>query len=323
MHRRLAELRPDVVHAHGAGLYAGAAVTWSAPSVVTVHGIFSAEAKLALADAQGPDVGGLRTWTACAAVRARGWLDSAYERWVIRRAEHLIAISPYVHQVFGDTIRGETYLIENSCDERFYDIVREPIPGRVLLPGVVIPRKGVLPLLKAWRSVLDRGGDAEPSLHLRIAGSLASRPDYAVRCLAYVREAGIEGSVSFLGQLTQEEILDEYARCALMVLPSFQETAPVTVAEAMASGVPVLATLVGGVPWMIQDGVTGRTVPAPESPDGDPAALAEALLEALRYQDRGRQMARRAKRDAQARFRARAVALKTFEVYQHILGSEG
>ena len=323
IHHHLAELRPDIVHAHGAGLYAGAAVTSSCPAVVTVHGIFSAEAKLALADAQGLGAEGLSTWKTRAAVRARGMLDSAYERWVIRRAEHLITISPYVQQVFGDAIRGKTYLIENSCDERFFDIVREPIPGRVLLPGVVIPRKGVLPLLKAWRAVLERERDAEPSLHLRIAGSLNSRPDYVARCQAYVRDAGIEGSVSFLGQLTQEEILDEYARCALMVLPSFQETAPVTVVEAMASGVPVLATRVGGIPWMIQDGVSGRTIPAPEPPDGDSAALAEALLQALRERDRGLQMARRAKRDAQTRFHAHAVALKTFEVYQHVLGSEG
>ena len=301
--RALGPFEPDIVHAHGSGLYAGAALAGPYPAVITVHGIISQEAKLATG------------W----GNRLRGFLDAQYERMVIRRARHLMLITPYVEQVFAGIFAGRSYLVENACDERFFALKREPVPGRILFAGPVIPRKGVLPLLRALRLVRER----VPEAHLHIAGPTGGRPDYYQACVAYVREQGLDEAATFLGQLTQEQLLTEYARCAVFTLPSFQETAPMVIEQAMAAGVPSVATRAGGVPWMLEDGLTGLTLPVPGSSEGDPEALAAALARLLQDGESAERMGRRAKEVARARFWPESVARRTLEVYRQVLEAEG
>lgn len=298
--RVLRDVRPDVVHAHGTGLYAGAAVASSYPAVVTVHALASREARLLRSPAE----------------RLRGVLDSMYERAVMRRASHLIAISPYVQQALGDVFHGKSYLVENACDDSFFAIQRQPEPGRILMAGPVKVRKGILPLLRAFRLVLDQ----EPWARLRIAGSTTVEPEYAGLCQAYVRDAGLEGNVAFLGQLSEGDVLHEYAHCAALVLPSFEEVAPLVIEQAMAAGVPVVATRAGGIPWMLRDGETGLTLPVPPTLQGEPHALADALLRVLQSPEQASLLGLRAKAEAEARFRPRHIAQQTYDVYCELAG---
>ena len=297
----LRDLRPDVVHAHSAGLYAGAALASRYPAVITVHGIFAEEAKL------------LTGWRN----RLRGFLDAHYERYVMRRAQHLIVISPYVEGVFAGVFSGQSYLVDNPCDGAFFGLRRQPVPGRLLFAGLLTPRKGVLPLLRSLCLVRER----IPEAHLRVAGPTAVDPHYFRACEAYVRDTGLSLAVTFLGHLGQEEILREYATSSALVMPSFQETAPIAIGQAMAAGLPVVATRAGGVPWMLEDGVTGTTLPVSRRPDGDPEALADALCRVLQDPDRADKMAQRAKQVAERRFRPEVVARRTREVYQRVIAA--
>jgi glycosyltransferase involved in cell wall biosynthesis len=299
----LRNLEPDVVHAHTSGLYAGAALASPYPAVITVHGIVAEEAKL------------LTGWRD----ELRGFLDTQYERWVIRRAKHLIAITPYVRDVFDGVFDGRSYLVENPCDERFFAVGRDPVPGTILFTGVVIPRKGVLPLLKAFRLLRQRTTPDLSATQLRIAGSTQVHPEYYAACRDYVRENDLEEAVTFLGHLAPERVLEEYARCATLVLPAFQETAPIVVAEAMAAGVPLVATRAGGVPWMVEDGVTGVTLPLPSLPEGDHQTLARALAQVFHDPVEARAMGRRAQAEARKRFHPRTVACRTYEVYEQVI----
>jgi glycosyltransferase involved in cell wall biosynthesis len=291
--------QPDVVHGHGSGLYAGAALASPYPSVITPHGIIYQEARL------------LAGWSS----QVRGWLDSAYERSVVRRAGHMMLITPYVEKAFAGLFSGQSYLVENACDERFFDLDWQPVPGRLLFAGPVIPRKGVLPLLQALSLVRRE----VPAAHVHIAGPTGSMPGYYQACQAYVRKAGLDQAVAFLGHLTQEQVLQEYATCAVFVLPSFQETAPMVVEQAMAAGVPSVATCAGGVPWMLANGVTGLTLPVPSSAEGDPQAFAQALLCLLRDPAEASRMGQRAQAEAEHRFRPAVVARRTYGVYQRLM----
>ena len=298
----LERIQPDVVHAHTSGLYAGAALACSYPSVLTVHGIASQEAKL------------LEGWRS----RLRGWADTVYERWAIKRTRHLMSITPYVDHIFNGLFSGQSYLVENACDECFFDIERQPVQGRIFFAGPVIPRKGVLPLIKA----LDLVRREIPEAHVQVAGSVTSRPEYHAACVAYVDQHGLGEAVQFMGHLPQEEVVEAYRTCSVFALPSFQETAPMTIEQAMAGGVPSVATRAGGVPWMLDDGVTGWTVPIPASQDGDPETLAEALLKVLLSPQEAHQMGVRAKALAERRFRPAAVAHRTYQVYQDVIAAE-
>ena len=295
----LRKIQPDIVHAHTSGLYAGAALACPFPSVLTVHGIAAGEARLA------------EGWRQ----QLRGWLDAQYERWVMGRTQDLMLITPYVEQVFQGIFQGRSYLVENACDRRFFDVPWRPVKGRLLFAGPVIPRKGVLPMLKALCQVRQ----TVPEAHIHIAGSLSSMSEYARACQDYAQAQGMGDAVSFLGHLTQERVLEEYGACEAFVLPSFQETAPMVIEQSMAVGMPSIATHAGGVPWMLEDGVTGWTLPVPATAEGDSQALAEAILRVLEDPQGAKRMGQRAREEAERRFLPAAVAEKTLQVYEQVI----
>jgi glycosyltransferase involved in cell wall biosynthesis len=151
---------------------------------------------------------------------------------------------------------------------------------------------------------------------LVIAGETETDPAYVERCRARVAAAGLADRVRFTGGLTPEAVRAEYAACDLVLLASEQETAPVTIAEAMAAGRAVVTTDVGGCAAMVEDGVCGRAVPP-----GAPAALAAAALELLDAPGRIREMGQAARAAAERRFRLEAVADATVNVYRAVLAA--
>ncbi len=297
LRRAIDRIRPDVLHAHGAGMvYVDAATGCGRPAVVTLHGVIFREAVLAR---------GWRNWL-------RWQVDVAYERYCVRRARHLIAISPYVEREYRHLMRGWVYPIENPVDDRYFATAGEPEPGTIFCAARVIPRKGILELLAAFRLVAERLAQAR----LEIAGQLDADPAYAARCRTYVAEHGLNDRVRFLGALPADQMATAYTRAAVVALASHQETAPVTLAEAMAVGRPVVATDVGGVADMVADGRTGWVVPR-----GDVRALADALLRLLSDPAQARAMGAAGRTEAERRFRAEQVAAQTLEVYRWVMES--
>ncbi len=205
MNALLREIKPDIVHGHCTGLYAGAALTSGFPNVITAHGIVARE--VALYQSTG--------------MRLRGSIDVLYERYCLNKARDIIAISPYVQQVFQPLTRARFHLIENAVDHSFFNIAPQPEAGRILYAGAIIERKGLIPLVRALAAVKQ----AHPAVELRIAGGAPDERYY--QALVQAAEAlGVRANVNFLGLLDQTRLLDEYARCSVFVLPSFQETAP-------------------------------------------------------------------------------------------------
>lgn len=294
MQRLVRGLQPDIVHGHSTGLYAGAALGSGFPHVITAHGIVAREVALYRGRA----------------LRLRGLIDVLYERRCLAKARDMIAISPYVQDVFRPLTRARFYLVENAVDHSFFAISPQPEAGRILFAGAVIERKGLLPLVQALAIVRK----TYPGATLRIAGSTATDVVYYRSLVQTAKEAGVLNSISFLGQLSQESLLEEYRRCALFVLPSFQETAPMAVQQALAAAVPVVATPAGGVPALVHDGVTGLLPPA-----GDSKALAAALLRLLTDEALRSTMAAQARSYAAERFLPDVVAHKTKAVYDEIL----
>ena len=142
----------------------------------------------------------------------------------------------------------------------------EPTSPIVGVVGRLELEKGHPTLLEAWPLVLE----ACPSAYLLIVGE-GSRLD-ALHEIA--REQGIEHHVVFTGR--RDDIPAVTAAFDVAVLPSYREAQGLTILEAMALSRPVVASRVGGIPEMIEDGVTGLLVP-PQ----DPPALAAAIVRLL------------------------------------------
>jgi glycosyltransferase involved in cell wall biosynthesis len=296
MHRALRTISPDIIHAHGVGIYAISALGYPCAHVVTAHGIFYREAQFAQ---DFPS-------------RLRGSFDSFYERYSVGRVRNLIAINPYVQQELAQIggFRGNLYAIENPVDDIFFAASGAEEESTILYAGRVLPRKGLLYLLRALTWV----HKAVPSVELRVAGETDTDPVYVEACRQFIAGHGLEKAVTFLGSLTMKEMAMEYSRCALLALPSGQETAPVVVAEAMAVGRPVVATRRCGMPYMVEHEGSGLLVDY-----DDVRGLADALLRVLRDDPLRARMGQRGRELAQARFRTDVVAQQTRDAYLKIL----
>lgn len=177
---------------------------------------------------------------------------------------------------------GKVVLAPHGVDvDRFRPAVPHDRPGPVsiLAVGRLVPKKGYPVLVEALQALAATGMD----FRCRIVGDGALRDDLAARLGA----AGLSERVALLGTRTQQEIVDEYRRADIFVQASVvtadgdRDGIPNAVLEAMASGLPVVATSVAGIPEVVHDGRTGLLVPS-----GDPTALAGALAGLV--EDRGR-----------------------------------
>jgi glycosyltransferase involved in cell wall biosynthesis len=141
----------------------------------------------------------------------------------------------------------------------------------VLFVGHLVPVKALDVLLRAWSMLLK---DSSVGAHIRLVliGEGTERDTLEQQA----RDLGIADRVAFLGPKPQPEVADWIAAADLLTLPSHNEGSPNVVVEALASGTPVVATRVGGVPDLVDDGANGLLVPA-----GDAPALAAALAAAL------------------------------------------
>jgi glycosyltransferase involved in cell wall biosynthesis len=140
-----------------------------------------------------------------------------------------------------------------------------PSPLQLLSVATVHPGKGHDLLLEALAAIPCR------TWHLTCAGSLTRDPVTADRLRQMVTSLGLGGHVSFVGDLDRHELAACYDAADVFVLATQQETFGMAVAEALACGLPVVATMTGAIPDLLGD-TAGILVPV-----GDKPALVDAL----------------------------------------------
>lgn len=200
-----------------------------------------------------------------------GWLPSTSKaqtrltRWAGNWAHAFVVVSHDAarhlqsHGAAGEKLQT----IWNGIDLERFAYAGPALGGPAVCVARLSPEKNVANLVRASARVLAR----DPSFRLEIAGDGPCREDL-VRLAA---DLGVTGAVRFLGEV--RDVPSLLARAGLFVLPSKTEGISLTLLEAMARGLPVVTTRVGGNPEVVVDGQTGRLVPSEDS-----EALASALL---------------------------------------------
>lgn len=289
IHEAIKAINPDITHFHG---FAGFTLFFDRPYVFTVHGLSERDVLY---------YGGPLT-----SLRAR--VVGALESYSRRNCQNVILISNYISSQLGAQISGRTWLIENPVDEGFFAIPRSPKKNALFI-GLIRRGKNVMGLLEAFRLVRQN----QPDAVLRLAGPEWDKR-YASECNAFIEQCDLSESVAFLGGLQKADVRNELTTAGCLALLSHQEVAPVVVAEAMAAGVPVVASRVGGIPYMIEDGRTGFLVDAE-----DTQTAAERMQQLIRNEDVASRMGLAAKKVAAERFHIDKVTSKTIEVYESII----
>lgn len=285
----LRDIRPDVVHAQGADISGYLAVKSGLPCVVTIHGILVECAKLRSSP--------IAKFRELAQARIT-------ERLVLERAPHIVAISPYIARYYNERLRGTIHEIPNAVAPSFFSLPRDPEPGRVLFAGRLSRGKGVLDLVR----VIGRGVPAGSRLVL--AGS-SPDPQFHARLLSEMSGLNCGDRVILAGLLDEQSLLQEFSLASVLVLPSYQETAPMVIQQAMASGLPVVATRVGGIPDLIEHDESGLLFEP-----GDLAALAGLLSRLATEAGLARRLAAAARRKAIQSFDSRKIAEATLLAYE-------
>jgi glycosyltransferase involved in cell wall biosynthesis len=188
-------------------------------------------------------------------------------RRLYERVDALVSPSAFLRDrlVDGGLPAGRLHVLPNPVVAAAAPRPLPPGPPRVLYASRLVAEKGVGVLL-------DAAARLPAGVRVRIAGS--GRVERAVRD----RVAGGRLPVDLLGPLPPGEVAAELRAATAAVLPAlWWENCPMAVLEAAAQGVPVVASAVGGVPELVDDGGTGLLVPP-----GDPVALAAALTRLVR-----------------------------------------
>jgi glycosyltransferase involved in cell wall biosynthesis len=281
--------RPDLIHAHGSkgAVYArvGRPAYPRVPVIYTPHGY--------------PFAGSLP-----APARKR---YKQIERLLSRLSTMVICVCEAERRLALSVGTPRTTVVHNGTEP---DPPRQVASSMEALRGggpVVVavtglrPGKGVETLVESWPAVLER----RPEAVLAIAGDGIERQ----RINDLMVTLGIERSVHLLGNIEPAELALWGAD--LFVSPSWAESFPYAVLEAMAVGLPTVATDVGGTREAVEEGVTGRLVPPRDS-----AALATAVADVLADGDQLRTMGAAARRRHLERFTVQRMVEATLAVYE-------
>lgn len=271
-----------------------------------------------------PAVTAVRAGLLAAAAKARGaavllhahggivqlWMDRPWRHRLMTAAllpvDRVLAVSVAVEEQLRAVGGDKVALLDNGVDTAsFAPVPRDRAVPRVLFVGGLTPRKGVLDLFEASRQLSADGVDHELVL-------VGGRPDEGSQAEDAVRAAVPEGAV-LLGTRGTAAMPAVYADADVFCLPSWWEAMPLSVLEAMASGLPVVATDVGDVARVLGDGTAGLVVPA-----RDPEQLAAALRKLLTDRALRQEMGALGRARALKEFTSRRMAGALDDIYAEL-----
>jgi glycosyltransferase involved in cell wall biosynthesis len=306
--RFLAQVRPDLVHVQHPlerCVYARRVARlegWKLPLVVTAHSLFGEHAESTIATLMAPN---------------------------LRAADRVIAVSPHIaDQALQLGVQSARLrVIRSGVDTEHFaprpqarTAARQALGIRpdaklVLFVGNLEPRKQLDVLLRALATLRL----AVPTVVLIVVGSgeSAGVQDQTARLIRLSRDLGLEAqdAVRFVGHVENDQLLEYYAAADVFALPSSSEAQGLVALEAMACGLPVVASAVGGLVGTIDDGRTGFLIPP-----GEEAVLAERLRALLVDDCRRQAVGTAARASVEREFSWTRSVEATVEVYRDVLG---
>ncbi len=308
-------IRYDLIHSHYwmSGLAAEMlSEAWNAPIVHMFHTL--GEMKNRIAQTESEKEGAYR-------------LDG--ERQVLKRADKIIAATlaelAQLQWLYKADTRKITIVPPGVDTCHFYPIPADEAKDYIGIPkddrmilfvGRIEPLKGVDTLIRAVSCL--RVKEMEKPAYLAIIGgdpnaSPEEMTAEMTRLQSLCDDLCMKHLVVFLGKRGQDTLPYYYSAAEVLVMPSHYESFGMVALEAMACGTPVIASQVGGLAFLVQDGITGFHVP-----DGDHDSLCEKLTQLIADHDLRRQMGENAHRYA-CEYAWETIAGRIITIYQGLL----
>jgi N-acetyl-alpha-D-glucosaminyl L-malate synthase BshA len=247
-------------------------------------------------------------------------------RFGIEESDAVTAISRYLreatYETFSNTCQIE--VIYNFIDAEYYRRLPSESLGQALAPDgekIILhistfrPIKRITDCIQVLARIksLENGSGSRLRVKLVMCGDGPERADAE----ALAARLGVERSVEFVGKQPQSRIRDYLSAADLFLLPSESESFGLSALEAMACEVPVIATRVGGVPEVVEEGGCGYLFDV-----GDVNAMAETALGILRDDDERERLGRRGREIATTRFTTEQIIPQYEELYRKVIGNQ-
>jgi glycosyltransferase involved in cell wall biosynthesis len=291
--KKLREIQPDVVHGQGTERDCAICAALSGhPNILTIHGNMGAISTLLNA----------RPFSFL-------WLAARLERWTIPRNNGVLCITNYTREQVRSLAR-RTWVLPNPVDADFFSIKNNPAKlPQILVVGHIQERKNQIRLLQA----LDPIAKQIP-LQALFYGKAPHGDPYAVKFL----EMAHQRSWCRHGFADRKTLRAALESATMLVLPSLEDNCPMSVLEAMAAGVPVVAAKVGGVPELFEDGISGLFCDPLE-----PESIRGAIQRVLTEPGLASQLATHGRKRALACFHPEVIAREHLRIYRELLSTNG
>ena len=283
------KIQPDLIHAQGTERDCAVSMMMAPqmPKLLTIHGHMARIAEI---------IG--------AKPLSYYWLVKQLEALAVRKADGLVAITHYTRRRVEKSAR-KTWVTPNAVDASFFEV---DSPGRgnlALCVASLSPWKRQLELIEALDALPDAkrpdlvllGVGGESGYGAEVAAAVAKRP-----------------WCSHPGSVDRANLKQWLKKAGLLILPSTEDNCPMVILEAMAAGVPIAASRIGGIPDLIDDGRTGYLFDPL-----DARSIRQAVSRWAESPEKTAALSATAKQEALARFHPKVVATKHLEIYREIL----
>jgi glycosyltransferase involved in cell wall biosynthesis len=236
------------------------------------------------------------------------WLAARLEAFTLPRSDGVVCISSHTQRAVVNLAR-RTWVVPNAVDPSFFadhTPPRRDAPPRILCVARVCPLKNQNGLIRA----LDALAGKHP-FELRFLGVATEVDAYGREFFSLVRA---RPWCVYGGMASRKDLKTHLAQTTALVLPSLEENCPMTILEAMAAGVPVVASKVGGVPDLIEEGKTGFFCDPLQA-----ASLSGVIERVLLNPALATVVARQAGECARERFHPKVIARRHLEIYREVL----
>jgi glycosyltransferase involved in cell wall biosynthesis len=288
----------DIIHLHGGLL---PIVQTSLPKIVTVHSLTKMEDySTKLCD--------FHSLT----IKLFSRFIFPWERRVISSGNIITSVSNFVArelETYYGLDKDKIYVVGNGVNTDFFTPKSSSSKGDVryvLYSGRLSYEKGLLDLVASARYVCME----YPDLHFVIAG----KGPLERRLKKLVSKIGLDNKFFFVGQADRNRILKLYQNAIVYVQPSYCEGLPTSLLEAMASGIPIVATSAGGIPDLVVNNETGFLVPPK-----NPRAMANALVVLLEDAKLRKRIGELARKRVERCFSWKAISNKLLNCYDLII----
>ena len=291
--RKLREIQPDIVHGQGTERDCSISAVYSGfPNVLTIHGNMRQVAKAL----------GARPFSYF-------WLTARLESRAVHRTDGVICQTRYTREQVQSLAR-KTWLVPNAVDQACFEVQRNVEKEPTLLcVADIISYKNQNQLIRSLDPMV-----SGHKFRLVFLGRVNQADPYGPYGAEFLRLVKTRPWCRHEGFADRQHLRQWLGRADGLVLPTLEDNCPMVVLEAMAAGVPVVASRVGGVPDLVENEKTGLLFD-PRDGDDMSAAIAKLLAEP----ELGRTLAAEAKRQALERFHPLVVARQHVEIYREIM----